>query len=105
MGLFNLFRREKSDTGAGNAEYSLEGGFTNLPDILSYEDCRNIYKYWALGKRVAKALPNFALSAQRIIIFKDMPEECIKLFQETEKDLQIHRLLKEVLTNIRIFGI
>lgn len=105
MGLFNLFRREKSDTGAGNAEYSLEGGFTNLPDILSYEDCRNIYKYWALGKRVAKALPNFALSAQRTIIFEDMPEECIKLFQEAEKDLQIHRLLKEVLTNIRIFGI
>ncbi|HDZ5057848.1 TPA: DUF1073 domain-containing protein [Campylobacter jejuni] len=72
---------------------------------LSYKECMNIYYYNPLGKRIARALPNFAMSADRDIIFEGMPTECVDRFREIETDLEIHKLVKKLATYARVFGL
>lgn len=72
---------------------------------LSYKDCTNIYYYWPLGKRIARSLPNFAMSAERIITFEDMPVECIKRFNDTEVKYEINKTIKKLATYARIYGL
>lgn len=72
---------------------------------LDYNECINIYKYWPLGKRIARSLPNFAMSAERKIIFEDYPVECINRFKEIEKQYNINNIVKRVATFARIFGL
>lgn len=106
MGFLGFFNRNGgNESGAGNSEYDNENPLLTMPKVLTYSDCRNIYKYWALGKRIARALPVFALSAPRKIVFENMPSACMDYFLDIERKMQINKLLKEALTNIRIFGV
>ncbi|EGV1470941.1 DUF1073 domain-containing protein [Campylobacter jejuni] len=94
-----LFKAENTTDG-----YIEEGDLCSRKD-LSYKECMNIYYYWPLGKRIARALPNFAMSAEREIIFSDMPTDCIGRFKEIETKLETHKLVKKLATYARVFGL
>ena len=93
-----------SEQGYGNSEYSnspLLGVYRNL----SYQECKEIYRFWPLGKRIASALPNFALSAPREIIFKNSPPEVVDEFLKLEKELNIDRIIRQCCIYSRIYGV
>lgn len=70
---------------------------------LTYQECRNIYRYWPLGKRVATALPNFAMSAGRSFI-SELPEVNTAL-NEAAEDLKIEQLVNRAAVYARIYGL
>lgn len=92
------------DANNGESEISTSITKTNKGEDLSYLDCRKIYKEWALGRKIARALPNFALSAERKIIFDNMPSELSQLFIETARTLELNKTIKELIVTIRVFG-
>lgn len=72
---------------------------------LSYIECRDIYRYWALGKRMATALPNFAMSAGRVIKCGfDIPE-ANKALVEASIELDIEGIAHRASVYARIYGI
>ncbi len=92
------------DKGSGGAEYNtseLLGVYRNL----SYDECRDIYRYWSLGRRFAASLPNFAMSAKRKFVIKDAPPEVIEQLEKTDKELLIDQKITETLIHARVYGI
>lgn len=89
---------------AGDASYTQDPLLGAYRD-LSYEECRDIYRYWPLGKRVASALPNFAMSAQRKFIVKDAPEEINAKLSEVANELGIDEIVKKCAVYARIYGL
>lgn len=92
------------EIGTGDSNYDESSPLNGITYELSYQDCQDIYKYWPLGIRVVQALPNFALSVNRKILFKDLPKEFIERFEETEKEFDIKNVIKNLCYNIRIYG-
>lgn len=93
-----------SDAGAGDASYShdeLLGVYKNL----NYEECRNIFHKWALGERIATALPNFALAPGRKVSIGKNEPELIKLFDKTAQALNIDEVAYRAAVYSRIYGI
>ena len=117
MGLLNFWGRNSAKNGnmgatanangandAGDSVYvqnELLGAYTDL----SYEECRDIYRFWPLGKRVASALPNFAMSAGRKFIIKNAPPEVIDKIEKTAIDMNIEAIVNNACIYARIYGI
>ena len=105
MGIFNWFNKsESSEKGYGDSDYTndeLLGIYKNL----TYQECKSIYRYFPLGKRLASALPNYAMSAERELIFKDMPPELAEEFKKAEKKLNINSLIRQTCIYSRIYGL
>lgn len=91
-------------TDSGDAYYEnneLLGAYKDL----SYLECRDIYRYWALGKRMATALPNFAMSAGRIIKCGfDIPE-ANKALVEAALEIDVEGIAHRASVYARIYGI
>lgn len=102
MALFGLFGNK--ETGAGDSNYDAEHPLLGIDNKLTYAECREIYLNWALGKRMAKALPSFAMSAPRIITFDKMPNECADRFNEIYKNYNLDNIVKKLAINTRIYG-
>lgn len=101
------FGSSKVTTGAsdsGDAYYEnneLLGAYKDL----TYIECRDIYRYWALGKRMATALPNFAMSAGRVMKCGfDIPE-ANKALIEASLELDIESVAHRASVYARIYGI
>ena len=92
------------DTGAGDSIYTQDELLGAYKD-LSYEECRDIYRFWPLGKRVASALPNFAMSAGRKFIIKDAPPEVIDKLEKTAQDMGIEQIVNNTCIYARIYGL
>lgn len=92
------------EEGSGDSLYNEKDPLLGITNELTYTDCLNIFKYWPLGVRIATALPNFALSVNRKILFEDFPKEVIDHFLETERALNVKNIIKNHCYNIRIFG-
>lgn len=101
-------------TGGGTAGNSSgdtgDAVYTNSPLLgayrdLTYIECRDIYRYWPLGKRIASALPNFAMSAQRKFVVKDAPPEVNERLTEEANDLSLDETIKRATIYARIFGL
>lgn len=90
--------------GYGDDNYATSHPLLGEKSPLTYEQCLDIYTYWPLGKRVASALPNFALSAERGITFGDLPPSFMARFNEISKDYGVDSIVKKLTTFIRIFG-
>lgn len=105
MNFFNLFGNSTSSSGdAGDASY------TNSPLLgayrdLTYEECRDIYRFWPLGKRIANALPGFAMSAQRRFVVKNAPQEVNNKLQEAASELGLDESVKQCAVYARVFGL
>lgn len=106
MGFLDIFGssigKNSGDTG--------DSFYTNSPLLgayrdLTYEECRDIYRYWPLGKRVASALPDFAMSVSREFFVKDAPEEVNAKLQETANDMEIDQIVKKAALYARIYGL
>ena len=106
MGLFSFLTNNKGgrERGAGDSSYNSEHPLLGLNENLTYTECRDIFLYWALGKRVATALVDFCLSAERVIIFKDLPTDFTDRFKEIEKTFNINELVAQSATYTRVFG-
>ncbi len=90
--------------GFGDDNYATSHPLLGEKSPLTYEQCLEIYTYWPLGKRIASALPNFALSAERVVTFGDLPPSFQKRYFEVSKDYGIDSLVKKLTIFIRIFG-
>lgn len=73
--------------------------------ILTYEACKELYTNWALGKRLVKSLPNFALSTKREIIIQDAPSEAVEAFKKACEEHKIDRVVKRLSIINRIYGL
>ncbi|MEI0551321.1 DUF1073 domain-containing protein [Brachyspira intermedia] len=72
--------------------------------ILSYDECKNIYRTATLGKRIIEGLPNFAMSAEREIDIHKAPPEAIEKFKETADEMKQDEAIKRTIYNSRIYG-
>lgn len=72
--------------------------------ILSYDECKNIYRTATLGKRIVEGLPNFAMSAEREIDIHKAPPEAIERFKETADEMKQDEAIKRTIYNSRIYG-
>lgn len=89
---------------AGDAYYTnhpLLGAYRDL----TYTECRDIYRYWPLGKRIANALPTFAMSAQRVFVVKEAPPEVNEKLFEVASELEIDLMVKRCAVYARIYGL
>lgn len=101
----SIFGNTSSYSGdAGDANYTQDPLLGAYRD-LSYEECRDIYRYWPLGKRIASALPNFAMSAQRKFVVKDAPDEVNSKLAETANELGLDEIVKQCAIYARIYGL
>lgn len=103
LSFFGMGQRSGSD-GYGDDSYTNDPLLGVYRD-LTYLDCRNIYRYWPLGKRIASALPHFALSAPRQISFGEAPDLVIDQFNKTCKDLQIDEVVCKAAIYARVYGL
>lgn len=104
FGFFNFNNNYKADTGFGDANYTDDPLLGNTERLL-YKECMDIYKFWPLGKRVASALPNFALSAERNVYFDDLPAEFADEFKKIERIYNITEIVKKASIYTRVFGL
>ena len=72
--------------------------------ILSYDECKNIYRTATLGKRIVEGLVNFAMSAEREIDIHKAPPEAIEKFKETADEMKQDEAIKRTIYNSRIYG-
>lgn len=91
-------------TDAGDAEYTNDELLGAYKD-LSYLECRDIYRYWALGKRMATALPNFAMSAGRRLRCGFNIPEANKALENAAHELDIEGTTFRTTVYSRIYGI
>ena len=108
MGLFNFGSsggaNANGEVGSGDSIYSNDEMLGVYKD-LTYIECRDIYRYWALGKRIATALPNFAMSAPRDFYCGEHPAEVADEFKDTADKLNIDRTIKKASIYARVFGL
>ena len=97
----NMFSKAKD---AGDSDYTNDELLGAYKD-LSYEECRAIYRFWPLGRRVINALPNFAMSPGRSFKVNHMLPEAIEALQKAELDLNIERVAFETIAYSRIYGL
>lgn len=76
----------------------------DIESELSYNECKNIYDNWELGKRFVNALPNYAMSAERDISIGDAPFEVLQTFKDTCKKYKIDSVIKRCVKVARIYG-
>lgn len=102
--IFGLNSMYSSATDAGDASYGnseLLGAYKNL----SYLECKDIYRFWPLGKRIASALPRFALSAKREFIVKDAPAEVNEKLAEIAEQLCVDDIVMRASIYARVYGL
>lgn len=107
MGLFGNFfgsNISNGETGAGDSIYTNDEILGVYKD-LSYVECRDIYRYWALGKRIASSLPNFAMSAERVFSCPNHPVEIVNGFEELTKQYDVDNIVKQTAIYARVFGL
>lgn len=98
-------------TAAGNTSGDTgDAAYSNDPLLgayrdLTYLECRDIYRYWPLGKRIASALPNFAMSAQRKFLVRNAPHEVNEKLGEVANELDLDETIKKTAIYARIFGL
>lgn len=108
MGFFsNLFGgvagTSAANKGFGDSTFN-DDELLGIYKDLSYSECRDIYRYWALGKRIASALPNFAMSAGRLISFDNHPPEIKDRFEATLREFYVDRLIRQTAIYMRVYG-
>lgn len=103
MGLFS-FMGKNIETGSGDSNYNEMHPLLGLKQPLTYKECMDIFLNWALGKRVASSLVEFALSVKRDIYFKDLPDEFSERFKEIEEKYNIDNIVKRSAIYTRVFG-
>lgn len=89
---------------SGDASYNnseLLGAYKNL----SYLECKDIYRFWPLGKRIASALPRFALSAKRTFIVKEAPQEVNDKLTEFAESLNLDDIVLRTSIYARVYGL
>lgn len=94
---------EGVENGAGDSVYGNDS-MLGLKRPLSYEECKDIYTYWFLGKRIASALPNFAMSAPREISFGNLPPVIYDRYNEILKKYEVEKTIKQSAVYARVFG-
>lgn len=72
--------------------------------ILSYDECKDIYRTATLGKRIVEGLVNFAMSAEREIDIHKAPPEAVEKFKETAEVMKQQDAIKKTIYNSRIYG-
>lgn len=93
-----------TETGAGNSSYTADEMLGVYKD-LTYLECRDIYRYWALGKRIASSLPNFAMSANRVFTCGEHPKIIIDSYADLCAQYNIDNLIKQTAIYARIYGL
>lgn len=93
-----------SELGYGDSNYS-DDELLGVYRDLTYQECKSIYRYWPLGKRIASQLPNFAMSAPREIIVKDAPVDVIEQFNKTADSVNLDKQIRKCSIYARIYGL
>ena len=78
--------------------------YNDNENILSYNDCKDIYRKSVMGKRVVEGLINFALSVDREITIQNAPQEVVDEFVKVSNKMNQTQKIKQTLYNSRIFG-
>lgn len=105
--MFLSWMRNTMGTGAtdsGDAEYQndeLLGAYRDL----TYAECRDIYRYWALGKRMATALPQFAMSAGRKLRCGFNIPDADRALEKARHELDVESVAFRTAVYSRIYGI
>ena len=72
--------------------------------ILSYDECKDIYRTATLGKRIVEGLVNFAMSTEREIDIHKAPPEAVEKFKKTAELMKQEEAVKRTMYNARIYG-
>lgn len=104
MGIFHdIDNNLTSDNPYYGQEQSL-GEALKAEFSFNYEECKDLYSYWSLGKRLVESIIDFSLSVERDILIQDAPDEVAERFKKVEKELRITQLIKNFLAITRTYG-
>lgn len=93
-----------SESGYGNSEYSNEVSL-GTDSYLTYDECKDLYLHWALGKRVVGSITNFAMSVPREITFEDLPQDVVGEYEKFLQSFKINTLVRQAANYARIYGL
>lgn len=79
------------------SDYEKENSF-------GYDDCKQIYSEWALGKRVVESIVNFSLSTDREILIPNAPLEVAEQYIKTCEKYNIIKTVRNCLFLTRVYG-
>lgn len=92
-----------NEKGYGDSQYG-EDALLGVVRFLSYQECKDIYTHWPLGKRIANALPTFAMSAPRIVKFGNLPPCIEEHFNNVCLKYRVDDIVKQTAVYARVFG-
>ena len=91
------------EQGYGDSKYS-DRVDLGTNQYLSYDECKDLYLHWPLGKRVVTAITNFAMSAPREITFKDLPQDCVTMYEKTLNNFKVVDIVRQTANYSRMYG-
>lgn len=77
----------------------------DLKQDLDYISCKYIYDNWVLAKRFVNALPNYAMSSERIFKVGEAPPIVSEQFKKTCEKYNIDFVIKKATKVARIYGL
>lgn len=82
---------------------------TNEDDLkgqyeFTYDQCKELYSYWGLGKRIVESIIDVSLSVDRDVVVGDAPDEVVNRFKAIENKINLSRIIKDYLCLVRVYG-
>lgn len=96
MGIFTDF--ENLQTGEQMLSQTTEKSF-------GYDECKDLYANWALGKRIVESIIDVSLSTPREIQVTDAPIEVVKQFEKAFKKNKANKAVKQTAIISRVYGV
>ena len=101
--LTSFFNSRGSELGYGNSEYSNDATL-GTDEYLTYNECKDLFLHFPLGKRIVGSLVNFAMSAPRVISFEDLPQEVTSEYEKFLANFKINAIVRQTANYARIYG-
>lgn len=104
MGLFDFFSTTTTTT-QSNTPQTLVGGDADSPPQLTYDECKDIYARFSLGKRFVKSIVRFAMKSNRVISVADAPDEVAKQYEDYFLKHRYNQIIKNAIYLSRVYGV
>lgn len=88
-----------------NIDNDMFGEVEAVEKEFDYQECKDLYANWALGKRFVESIIDFSLSQKRETMIPNAPQEVKDRFDLICKKYKIDKVVKETAVLNRVYGI
>lgn len=103
LGLFDYFTKNTQTT--QNTHQEVVGGNADSLPQLTYDECKEIYARFSLGKRFVKSIVRFAMKSNRVISIADAPDDVAKEYENYFLKHRYNQIIKNAIYLSRVYGV